>query len=135
MAARLFTNQVLTTSFVASKVFAISGERITVDWLAVVTTAPTEIQWYFEFGSDLTNFFREVDEEDLGDGNVDMSKVVRSFKENGGALLAAGTHRLSTQFVRRHQFCRMQARIVAGGGAATITVDERFGLDVEQALV
>lgn len=125
-------NGALTGSFVPSNPFVIQGERITLDFQAVVTVGTVSIAFYLEFASENplaagTRWFREVAEEDAGDGVVAMPKVIRTFEENGGAALAIGTHRLSCHFVRAHQFGRIQSR-VTGAGAAALTVFAPFGI-------
>lgn len=133
MPARIFDNQILTTSFVASKVFILGAEHVTLDFEAVITTNPTVVEWFMEFTSEnpldaSTRFFREVAEEDAGNGVVAMPIVIRSLRDNNAAdnLLPVATHLMSMQFIRHHKLVRIQARLLAGGGAARLTVDEPF---------
>ncbi len=133
MAARIFNNQVLTTSFVASKVFILGAEHVTLDFEAVITTGSTIVEYFIEYTVEnpldaAVRFFREVAEENAGNGVVAMPIVIRSLKLNGAAnnLLTVGTHRTSHQFIRHHKMVRIQARLLAGGGAARLTVDEPF---------
>ena len=127
----------LTTSFVPSAPLLLVGSVIVIDFEIVVTTNPTDVQFYFEFEGDeasdpndaATLWYREVAEEDVGSGVVNMPIVIRGFKLNGGAALSVGTHRFNVQFVRDPgaKFGRIQAAIVAGGGAATMTALARTG--------
>jgi hypothetical protein len=119
-------NAALTNAFQASDPFTITGEAIVLDMLlsvaniAVPGTA-ARIEWYFEFASDdpnatTTNWYREVAEEDIGNGDVRMSTVIRRFATNASdAPLPEATYRFDMQFARRHNFCRIQIRVLAGG--------------------
>ena len=103
---------------------------MSLQWTLVTTGGPTTVNYYLEFTDENPNdsasaWFREVDEADNGTGTVKMSKVVRTFAENGGASLADGTHQLSCQFVRQAQFVRLQVSVSAG--AAVVTIDAPFG--------
>lgn len=94
------------------------GNRCVLDFDLTVTVL-ANVEWYLEWTSDSPNdasarLRREVAEEDIGGGVVRMPKVVRNFQENGGAALAAGTHRLNCQFVKEGQFFRIQIRAQAG---------------------
>jgi hypothetical protein len=74
-------------------------------------------------------WFREVAEEDIGNGDVRQSKVVRRFAEEGSdAPLAVGSHFLNLQFARKEGFARLQVRVAAGGAnACTLMVSAVFG--------
>jgi len=116
----------LTNAFQASLPFSMSGENTVFDWSIVVANTVTppgtaaSLEWYPEFTSGDPNaaatlWYRETAEEDLGNGNVRMPKTVRRFTEEGSDVpLAEGTHRLDTQFVRRHNFGRLQLRTAVG---------------------
>lgn len=119
-------NAALTNAFQASDPFIMTGEAIVLDTLLTVANiavpgTAARIEWYFEFGSDdpnatTTSWYREVAEEDIGNGDVRMSTVVRRFAINAAdAPLPEGTYRFDTQFNRRHNFCRVQIRVLAGG--------------------
>jgi len=117
----------------------ITAEKVVLDFLATVT-AVAAIDWFLEFTGDNPNdaaavWSRELAEEDAGGGVVAMPKVVRTFKENGGANLAIGVHPMSCQFVRTHKSCRLQARVnaVPAAGAASLLVSTQFGIPVISA--
>jgi len=125
MAIQLF-NGALTNSFQATGSFLISGENITLDCALTIANVavpgtPGQIEAYLEFTSSdpnalATTWYRECAEEDLGNGNIRMSKVVRRFAEEGSDVpLAEGTHNIDLQFVRKHAFCRLQIRVAPGG--------------------
>jgi hypothetical protein len=126
MAFTIF-NGSLTNAFQATAPIGVAGENVVFDWFLTVTNTLTppgtaaQIEWYPEFTSADPNaagtrWFRETAEEDIGNGEVRMPKTVRRFTENGDDLpLAEGTHALDTQFARKHNFCRLQVRVAAGG--------------------
>lgn len=125
MAFSIFNGK-LTNAFQPTAPFGVVGENIVFDMALTVANiavpgTPATIQWYPEFTSadpnnPATVWFREVAEEDLGNGDVRMSKVIRRFAENGSdAPLAEGLHYLDGQFARRHNFCRLQLAVKAGG--------------------
>lgn len=123
MAVRLF-NAALGAAFAPSSALLISGNKVALDFQLTVTTL-AQIEWYPEFTSDApssvtTIWYREVAEEDIGNGDVRMPKAIRRFTEFGGALLASGTHNLSVQLERTHQIFRLQMRIVAGAASAQV---------------
>lgn len=135
MPAKVIFDSVLGSTFEVSDPFLISADRITLDWLIVVTGNDlAQIEWYLELGSDDPNdpatlWFREVAEQNNGtDGIAKMPIVVRQFRLNDGTLLAAGTYQLSTVLSRAHQFCRVQVRVAAG--AATVKIFAPFAGDV-----
>lgn len=139
MAAQVVFNRVLTGAFVAGTPFFITAEKVVLDFLATVTVLAA-IDWFLEFTGDnplsaAAVWNQELAEEDAGGGVVAMPKVVRTFKENGGANLAIGTHSLSCQFVRTHKYCRIQARVnaVPAGGAASLQVSTQFGIPATSA--
>lgn len=127
-------NAVLTTSFVPGTAFLIQADTITLDFTLVLTNGPVSVAWYPEFATGNPNdtttpWFRELAEEDVGSGVVNMPKTVRVFQENGGAALATGTHQIDAQLVRRHQFCRIQMRrVTADPATAQALVVAPFGL-------
>lgn len=113
-------NKALTGSFVPSEWFLLVGGQISLAWHLVTAGGPTSVEWFLEFTDDPTGTptaDREVDESDAaGNGAITMSKVIRTFQENGGAGLADGAHDLSTQFIRQRPYARVQVRVSAGGG-------------------
>ncbi len=120
-------------AFVASVAELIKGERLVIDFTVVVSGSATEVRFFLEFAEDDPNaaatiWRRELAEEDQNNGVVQMSKVIRTFKENGGANLAVGTHEMSISLIREHKFVRLQAGIVSGAGTATMTALERNGM-------
>jgi hypothetical protein len=116
----------LDGTFRASVPFLIQGERIALDFEAIVgAPGPAQIEYFLEFASDNptdvnARWYRETAEEDTGGGVVNMPKVVRILRENGGALLAAGTQLLSFQFVRAHRFGRVMSRVASGTASLRI---------------
>ena len=116
----------LTGSFKASSQLLIVANTVTLDFQLVTSNGPTTLQWYMEFfDQDLQQWCREISEEDTGSGVVTMAVVVRTFRENGGAALADGSHLFSSQFIRRAQLVRVQMRVTAG--AAQVTLAAPFG--------
>lgn len=103
----------------------VADARIPLAFNLVTTGGPTAFNFYPEFTDDPTATTviasREVDEQDVGNGVVTMSKVIRTFQENNGALLQNGTHNLSTQFVRMAPFMRLQIQVSVGFAVALIT--------------
>lgn len=136
MSVSLFTGfNLVAGTFSPSKPLIIQKGALTIDFTIVVATGATSVRWFPEFlGADAdpnaaaSAWFREVAEEDVGSGVVNMPKTIRIFQENGGAALAIGTHTLTVQLLRNHGFARIQAEIVAGGGTALMTAIERNGL-------
>jgi hypothetical protein len=109
----------------------LSDGALSVDFELTTSGGPTTIQWYPEFARDnplvsTTKWYRELAEEDVGAGVVNMPKTIRGFQENGGAGLADGVHYVSAQLVRRHLFVRLQMRVTAGAASAVATAP--FGL-------
>lgn len=107
------------------------AERVAVDFTLVVTV-PAKVDWFLEFTRQNplaagAPFFQEIAEEDIGGGVTHMPKVIRDFQENGGALLAAGTHRLTAQFVRAHDIARLQIR-ASVGTVTRATIEAVFGV-------
>lgn len=124
MPIQLF-NKPLTGSFVPSGPLGLTADQLTLAFHLVTTGGPTAVDFYIEFTDDPTPkvpiWSREVDEQDTGNGAVTMSKVIRTFQEEGGAKLADGTHDLSCQFSRQAPFARLQIRVSAGAASALIT--------------
>lgn len=129
----------LTTSYQASAALLMEGgaqsSTMALDFYFTVTGADTEVLWYLEF-ADAPNdadseWVREVAEEDTGGGVTRMPIVVRRFNANNSTPtgLAAGSYGLTTQFVRRHKYFRIQIAIAGGGGAVpACKVYSQFGL-------
>jgi hypothetical protein len=136
VAAKRIFDSVLSTSFEPSEPFLIGGDKVTLDWAIEVTgaeDATARVEWYLEFTSADPNdaatlWYREPAEQNsVGTGDVAMPKVVRRWQENDGTDLAVGTHHLSAQMSRSHDFCRVQARVATGDASAQI--DSVFGAD------
>lgn len=132
--ALIYENEILTAADVASKTVMLPGERLTLDFTLVVdaAAAPAQVNWFIEYSRDnplavapLPVYFREVAEEDVGSGVVNMVRVLRTFRLNGGALLPEGTHRFTLMFIRHHKIIRLQASLV-GAGEVRLTVEEPF---------
>lgn len=126
MGTQIF-NKVLTTSFVASSPIIISAGRFSIDFLITVAGGAATVVFFLEFAEDdpnaaATKWFAEVAEEDAGAGVVSMPKVLRTFADNAGTTLAVGTHKLSVQFTRQHQFARFSMKESTGGAVATTVV-------------
>lgn len=119
MSVQLFKKS-LTGSFASSAILMLSGQELTLFWTLVTSGGPTSVEFYLEFGDNITSWYQETDEQDTGVGVVKMSKAIRTFYENGGAGLGNGTHYLSNQFTRRTPFARIWTRVVAGVASATI---------------
>ena len=138
MALTIFKGS-LTTSFQASSPFTIVGENIVLDMAIVVANIAVpgtagRIEWYYEFATTdpnaaTTTWYREVSEEDIGNGDVRMNEVVRRFAVNAAdAPLTEATHNLDMQFNRRHNFGRIQIRVAPGGADnCSATVLSVFG--------
>lgn len=127
MGAQIF-NKTLTGSFVPSQSVILNADRWSLLFDLTITGSATAVSFYFEFSDDLENWYQEVDEQDVGNGVVSQAKVVRTFKENGGANLAVGAHKLSGQYPRQSKFARVQ--LSATGGTAVAVVTSQFGTAV-----
>lgn len=120
------------TTYHESKAFLINADAVTLDWNIVVTAGPSLVEWYMEFTSDnplssSATWYREVAEEDGGNGVTLMPEVTRKFTSNGVSTgLTAGTHNLSTQLIRKHRYVHLKIR--CNTGRATVTVVAPFGL-------
>ncbi len=119
----------LTTSFVPTKGFAIVACRVSFRFkFTVAAGTPAVIEYYMEFGEDPNPagvWYREMAEEDAGNGVVAQPTVVRTLQDVNGATFAAGTYSLSAQFRREEQLARMQ--IKASAGVVTMEVSAPFG--------
>lgn len=119
-------NGALGAAFAPTRYLLLSGERLALDFDITVAGAPATVEWFMEFTSQnpsdpATSWHREVAEEDIGGGVTHMPVVVRDF-----AALAAGTTRLSAQFIRAHDFVRLQMR-AAVGAVPNLAVTAPFG--------
>jgi len=121
-------------AFTPSKPFLIVAERVTLDWFfdktAGVSTA--KVEWFLEFTSDdplsvAARWAREVAEEDIGNGVTHMPPVVRDFAD-----IPTGQTKRSTQFVRSHQFVRVQIKLALTSPdlLQRVTVQTPFGSQV-----
>jgi hypothetical protein len=129
----------LTNTFQPTQGFLLAGENIVLDVTALIASVPPaatpgRIEFYFEYTTQDPNgvgtrWFREVSEEDIGNGDVRQSKVVRRFAEEGSdAPLAVSSHFLNLQFARKEGFARLQVRVAPGGAnACTLAVSAVFG--------
>jgi hypothetical protein len=138
MSISLF-NGPLTNAFQPTAGFLLAGETVVLDLVANVASVPPaadagRIECYLEYTTEdpnavNTRWFREVAEEDIGNGDVRMPKVVRRFTENGAdTALAVGIHYLNMQFSRKEGFARLQVRVAAGGAnACSLAVFAVFG--------
>jgi hypothetical protein len=129
-------NRTLTGSFVASQSIVVVNNAVSLNFTLTVTNGPATIEWYLELGSDEatptnSEWFRELAEEDPGNGAVALPIVVRTFAANGGGGLADGTYRLDAELVRRAKMARVQIRATAGTVQATVTAP--FGLVAQAA--
>lgn len=112
-------------SFTPTLWFTLTADQIPLTFLLTASGGPSEFDFYLEFTDDPTQTpvvaSREVDEQDVGLGVVSMSKVIRTFRENGGGLLQNGQHNLSCQFLRIKPFARIQIQAPSGTIVATIS--------------
>lgn len=127
-------NGALTASFVAGPPMLLSDGALSIDFELTTSSGPTTVLWYPEFARDnplvaATKWYRELAEEDVGNGVVNMPKAIRDFQENGGAGLADGTHYVSAQLIRRHLFVRLQMRVSTG--VASVVATAPFGLPAQ----
>jgi hypothetical protein len=132
MSVVLFPGGALAAAFAPSAPFVLVGDRITIDF-TIGVTVPGLVEWFMEFTEEnpvtTAEWFREVAEEDQGGGITEMPIVIRRLAASSPGAppfvnLAAGTHRITTQFVRHHQIARIQAR---AAGTATMLAVVRFG--------
>lgn len=120
MPAQTIFNAPLTANFQASDPLQVVDDTIILDFAIVIAVGTVRVQWYLEFTSDNpfdpnTVWFREVAEEDIGNGDVRMPYAVRRFSTfNVDGDLPVGTHLLDVQISRVHDFCRIR---IAGNGA------------------
>lgn len=124
MAFLLFKG-VVPGAFAPTAWMLVAAAQVPLAFNLVTSGGPTEFQFYPEFTDDPTVIpvlaSREVDEQDVGNGVITMSKTIRTFQENNGGFLANATHNLSTQFVRLAPFARLQIRVIQGAAKAIIT--------------
>jgi len=120
----IILNAPLTTSFQPSLPIVIAGERITFHFKLVVGgQTPVRVSWYLEFSEDnpilpTAEWYREVAEEDIGNGDVRMPISVRRFSMQGSdADLTPGTYFFSVQLHRAGKMCRIQ---MAGEGCSAV---------------
>jgi hypothetical protein len=129
-------NGLLTAAFQASQPILVATNKVVLDFLLTIPAGPgVSVEWYLEFtdGLDANGqalpipswvWHRETAEEDIGNGDVRMSVVVRRFSPNAAdAVLPAGSYALDTQFSRAHAFARIQIR----GNTVTARVSTPFG--------
>lgn len=113
--------------YAISAPFVIVGQRISIDFTAVVTT-PGPIDWFFEFTEEnpatTVEWFRELAEENTGGGVTEMPLVVRTLRTEGLAYanLPAGTTRVAAQFERHHKIGRIRARMRSGAASLRAVV-------------
>lgn len=107
----------LTSAFQPSQALVIADRTVTLDFKFTVSNGPATIEWYLELGEDPSptgDWYREVAQEDPGNGNVAIPIVVRTFALNGGGGLTDGSYLLDAEMVRRHKLARVQIRATAG---------------------
>ena len=138
MTIQIFNGK-LTTSFQPTQAYMLVGETAVFDFDLVVANiavpgTPARVEWYAEYTSAdpnavATKWYRELAEEDIGNGDVRMPVVVRRFSTNGGdAPLSEGTYAFDAQFTRKHNFVRLQVRVApAGADNCTLRVNVPFG--------
>lgn len=126
MGVELF-NSTVPAAFTPSRPLQLSNDSLVLFWLITVTGGTAaHIEFYVEYtdgdpNNKTTQWFREVDEQDGGNGAVTMSQVVRTIQLNGGGDLPAGTYPFSVPFIRRAQFARVQLKSTLGVATAQIT--------------
>lgn len=142
MALTILNNLPLTNVFQPSLPFTIIGDKIVLDFdlLAADSAAKlARIEWYPEYchlddnpNLPTARWFRELAEEDIGNGDVRMAVVVRRFSTNGADAplpLSATHYMFDVQLVRTHGHCRIQIRSAVGAAdACRATVYAPFGL-------
>lgn len=111
-------------AYAQTSAFHIEGERFAVDVELTVGTAGP-VDFYLEYSEENPSsgrWFREIAEEDQGGGVTEMPLVVRTLRAEGSpfANLAAGTHRVTLQFIRTHKFGRINMRMRSGAASARI---------------
>lgn len=125
--APIIWNGPLSASFQPSLPITISADKLVLDFdITVGGRTPLTVQWYPEFAegdvapsSGAARWYREVAEEDIGNGDVRMPLSIRRFTTNGtDAGLPPGTYRVSVQLKRTHMFARIQIQ----GDGCTVTV-------------
>lgn len=121
----LMKSVTLTSGVKASQVLTIAGGVLTLNFKLVTSAGPSTVTYYLEFSDNLTDWYREVAEEDAGKGVVQMPKVVRTITDNNSTTLADGTHFVSCQFTRQAQFARVQAAVAVG--ACVMSISAPFG--------
>lgn len=124
MAEVVLFNGVVPSSFAPTKYTAIVARRIVVRLTITVRTSPTTLRCYLEYGGDGTHWFRELAEEDGGDGAVKMPAVVRTITGPDGDDLPVGTTTVDLQFLRDEQLFRLQ---LACAGSASVKVTTPYG--------
>lgn len=124
-------NGTLTPSFQPTKPLLLADGTVALAFLVVVTGGiAASVDFYLEYtdgdpNAAATQWFREVDEQDVGLGVISMSQTIRTFQLNDGGNLPAGMYGFSPQFKRLAQFVRVQIR--ASAGTATAQVTAPFG--------
>ena len=114
----------LTAAFQSSQPVVVSNDIVILDFTIVIAVGTVRVQWYLEFTSDNpfdpnAAWFREVSEEDIGNGDVRMPVAIRRFSTFGAdADLGVGTHRFDVQLKRVHNFCRI--KILGNGATAKV---------------
>jgi hypothetical protein len=120
-------NGPLSGSFVPTKAIALVAQKLTLDFEIAASGGPTTVQWYVEFADAPTGpWFREIAQEDSGQGQVLMPAVVRTFANTGGMSLTDGTYRFDAELVRQQRLARVQ--LAVGSGAAKVKVTAPFGI-------
>jgi hypothetical protein len=118
-------NAALTGAFQASDPVMVSDEIVILDFEITIAMGTVRVQWYLEFTADNpfdvnAVWFREVSEEDIGNGDVRMATAIRRFSTFGAdADLGVGTYRFDVQLKRVHDFCRI--KILGNGAYAKVT--------------
>lgn len=115
-----------TSAFQASSPIQIVGEKISLDFQFVVTDVAAQIQFYLEYTAGnpfapATPWYAEMTEELQDYGVVRTAPTLRQFYLTGGADLAIGTHNFNQEFVRVHQYARIQLRALTGTVRASVT--------------
>lgn len=116
-------NAPLTGAFQPTKPFLITGSKVVLDFEFDIAGT---VEWYKEFASEDPNaastiWHREVAEEDVGGGITNMPPVVRNF------VLTTGNLNRDCEFVRTHQFCRVQIRVTSVAPLPRAIVRTPFG--------
>jgi hypothetical protein len=115
MPSTLILNAPLTAVPQPSQPLLILATEVVLDFdLFIADRTPVRVLWYPEYTKDNprdpnTIWFRELAEEDIGNGDIRMPYTQRRFSTQGAdADLPAGHYFFDVQLKRTHAFARIQ---------------------------